>query len=84
MAPSQQEKENLMNLAVQAEQDANTYQNKTGAHKVNPSDEAGVDTTVEKKFDGANVMYDHDLSTNRGFTKRIPPEEGGDVDSRGR
>ncbi|KAI0841658.1 hypothetical protein F5Y06DRAFT_293356 [Hypoxylon sp. FL0890] len=81
MAPSS---ETLRNIADQAERDLNSYEAKTGAHKTSPSDEAGVDTRVEKKFPGAEVRYDKDLSTNAGYNKRIPPEEGGTTDARGR
>ncbi|KAI5928370.1 hypothetical protein F4810DRAFT_716998 [Camillea tinctor] len=76
--------ETLNKIAGQAERDLNSYQARTGARKSSPSDEAGVDTTVENKFPGAEVRYDKDLSTNAGYNKRIPPEEGGELDSRGR
>ncbi|KAI0010279.1 hypothetical protein F4779DRAFT_578238 [Xylariaceae sp. FL0662B] len=81
MAPSS---ETLRQIADQAEHDLNTYEAKTGAHKTSPNDEAGVDTRAENKFPGAEVRYDNDLSTNASYNKRIPPEEGGDLDSRGR
>ncbi|KAK8090255.1 hypothetical protein PG997_005216 [Apiospora hydei] len=64
------------NVAEQAERDLNTYEAKTGHGKTSVNDEAGVDTRVENKFPGAEVRYDADLSTNRGYNKRIPPEEG--------
>ncbi|KAI1213103.1 uncharacterized protein F4807DRAFT_311458 [Annulohypoxylon truncatum] len=81
MAPSP---ETLRNIADQAEQDLNTYDAKTGSHKTSSQDDAGVDTRAEKKFPGAEVRYGTDVSTNAGYNKRIPPEEGGDVDARGR
>ncbi|KAI1769066.1 hypothetical protein GGR53DRAFT_277353 [Hypoxylon sp. FL1150] len=81
MAPSSEE---LREIADKAERDLNTYEAKTGAKKTSPSDEAGVDTRVENKFPGAKVQYGEDLSTNAGYNKRIPPEEGGEVDDRGR
>ncbi|KAI2778979.1 hypothetical protein F4815DRAFT_221135 [Daldinia loculata] len=81
MAPSS---ETLRNIADQAERDLNSYEAKTGANRTSRNDEAGVDTRVEKKFPGADVRYDTDLSTNASYNKRIPLEEGGDVDSRGR
>ncbi|KAK8041872.1 hypothetical protein PG993_006395 [Apiospora rasikravindrae] len=65
------------NVAEQAERDLNSYEAKTGHGKTSINDEAGVDTRVENKFPGAEVRYDADLSTNRGYNKRIPPEEGG-------
>ncbi|KAM0820646.1 putative SMP domain-containing protein [Seiridium cardinale] len=81
MAPGEQE---LRNIADQAERDLNSYQAKTGAGKSSSSDDAGVDSRVENKFPGAQVQYDTDLSTNASYNKRIPPGEGGDLDSRGR
>ncbi|KAI8964106.1 hypothetical protein F5Y11DRAFT_317292 [Daldinia sp. FL1419] len=81
MAPSS---ETLRNIADQAERDLNSYEAKTGANRSTRTDDAGVDTRVEKKFPGADVRYDTDLSTNASYNKRIPPEEGGDVDARGR
>lgn len=81
MAPSS---ENMRHIASEAERDLNSYEAKTGAHRGTRSDEAGVDTRVENRFPGAEVRYDSDLSTNAGYNKRIPPEEGGETDARGR
>lgn len=81
MAPSA---EQLRDIANQAEADLNTYEAKTGAGKTSVNDEAGVDSRVETKFPGAEVKYGQDLSTNASFNKRIPPEEGGELDARGR
>ncbi|KAI1823071.1 hypothetical protein F4861DRAFT_540374 [Xylaria intraflava] len=77
-------RENIRKVAQEAERSLNTYEAKTGAHKTSPSDEAGVDSRVETKFPGARVKYGQDISTNAGYNKRIPPEEGGDLDARGR
>lgn len=80
MAPSNEE---LNRIAKQAEVDLNSYQAKQGLN--NKSVEgAGVDSGVETKFPGAEVKYDTDLSTNASYNKRIPPEEGGELDARGR
>ncbi|KAI0902135.1 hypothetical protein F4806DRAFT_502105 [Annulohypoxylon nitens] len=76
--------ETLRKIADQAERDLNTYDAKTGAQKTSSNDEAGVDTRAERKFPGSHVRYDTDISTNAGYNKRIPPDEGGDVDARGR
>ncbi|OTB06817.1 hypothetical protein M426DRAFT_99101 [Hypoxylon sp. CI-4A] len=81
MAPSS---ETLRDIADQAERDLNSHAAKTGANKTSSNDEAGVDTRVENRFPGAEVKYDQDLSTNASYNKRIPPEEGGDLDARGR
>ncbi|KAI0382957.1 hypothetical protein F5Y04DRAFT_36146 [Hypomontagnella monticulosa] len=81
MAPTS---ETLRQIADQAERDLNSYEAKTGRNKISPNDEAGVDTRVETKFPGADVRYGTDISTNAGYDKRIPPEEGGSLDARGR
>ncbi|KAI0426418.1 hypothetical protein F5Y09DRAFT_318984 [Xylaria sp. FL1042] len=81
MAPSVDE---FRKIAEEAERNLNTYESKTGAHRTSRNDEAGVDTRVENQFPGGQVRYDQDLSTNAGYNKRIPPEEGGDLDARGR
>lgn len=65
-------------IAQKAEQDANSHRAKTG-HAAG-LDDAGVDSTVENKFPGAQVRYGDDLSGNR----HIPPQEGGELDARGR
>ncbi|KAH7130984.1 hypothetical protein EDB81DRAFT_660161 [Dactylonectria macrodidyma] len=71
-------------IAHQAETDLNTYQAKTGSARPQGLDDAGVNATAERKFDGAQVEYGDELSTNRGYNKRIPPSEGGVLDDRGR
>ncbi|KAI1425981.1 hypothetical protein F5Y12DRAFT_713636 [Xylaria sp. FL1777] len=70
-------------IAEEAERNLNTYESKTGAHKTSPSDDAGVDSRAVNQFPGGSVRYDQDLSTNASYNKRIPPEEGGDLDARG-
>nr|WNZ75410.1 hypothetical protein [Trichoderma harzianum] len=75
---------NYEEISRRAEADLNTYQAKTGNARPQADDDAGVNSYVEKKFDSANVSYGDDLSTNRGYNKRIPPGEGGDVDAGGR
>ncbi|KAK2604941.1 hypothetical protein N8I77_007831 [Diaporthe amygdali] len=80
MAPS---KDELNKIAHDAERDLNSYQAKQGLNNVSV-DDAGVDSIVEKKFPGAQVKSGDEISTNAGYNKRIPPEEGGDLDDRGR
>lgn len=75
--------EELNRIAMQAEADLNSYQAKQGLNN-SSVDSAGVDAGVEKKFPGAEVKYGADLSTNAGYNKRIPPQEGGELDDRGR
>ncbi|KAF4977915.1 hypothetical protein FZEAL_5620 [Fusarium zealandicum] len=73
-------------IAKQAEQDLNTYQAKTGNARPQDAENAGVNPHAENKFadSGAQVEFGEDISTNRGYNKRIPPSEGGIVDDKGR
>lgn len=80
MAPSNDE---LNRIAMEAEADLNSYQAKQGLNN-SSLDDAGVDSGVEKKFPGAEVKYGTDLSTSGSYNKRIPPQEGGELDDRGR
>ncbi|PON26539.1 hypothetical protein TGAM01_v204549 [Trichoderma gamsii] len=75
---------NYEEISRRAEEDLNTYQSKTGNARPQGLDDAGVNSYAEKKFDSAKVTYGDELSTNRGYNKRIPPSEGGDLDARGR
>lgn len=81
MAPSNNE---FRDIAAQAERDLNSYQAKTGHARSTGLDDAGVDSMSEKRFPGSEVKYHPDISTNAGYNRRIPPEEGGDLDDRGR
>lgn len=81
MAPTENE---YTRIAKNAEADLNTYQSKTGEARPQSLDDAGVNSYTEKKFPSSDVKYGDDLSTNRGYNRRIPPEEGGDLDDRGR
>lgn len=78
------DKKQLDEIARQAEADLNTYQAKTGVARPEADDAAGVRTMPEGKFENVDVKYGDDLSTNASYNKRIPPEEGGDLDARGR
>lgn len=80
MAPS---KDELNKIAADAERDLNSYQAKQGLNNVSV-DDSGVDGIVEKKFPGAEVKSGTEISTNAGYNRRIPPEEGGELDDRGR
>lgn len=71
-------------LAKQCEADLNTYQSKTGNARPQGLDDGGVNTYAEKKFATGEVQTGDELSTNRGYNKRIPPSEGGMLDDRGR
>ncbi|POS79041.1 hypothetical protein DHEL01_v202555 [Diaporthe helianthi] len=80
MAPS---KEELNKIAKDAERDLNSYQAKQGLNNFSVED-AGVDSIVENKFPVAEVKVGTEISTNAGYNRRIPPEEGGELDDRGR
>jgi len=71
-------------IAYQAERDLNTSQAKDGRGKPSSSDDSGVDTSVEQKFPSSNVTHGDDLVTNARYNRRIPVEEGGNLDDRGR
>ncbi|RSM02871.1 hypothetical protein CEP52_007692 [Fusarium oligoseptatum] len=66
---------NYEQIAKQAEQDLNTYQAKTGNARRQDADNAGVNPLVENQFEGAKVEFGDELSTNRGYNKRIPPNK---------
>lgn len=81
MTPTPQE---YTSIAKAAERDANTYQAKTGEARRTGTDESGVNSYSEARFEGSEVRSGDDLVTNRGYNRRIPPEEGGELDARGR
>ena len=81
MAPTNESE--YTRIARNAEADLNTWQSKTGESRPQGLDDAGVNSYTEKKFPSSHVKYGDELSTNRGSNRRIPPEEGGDLDARG-
>jgi hypothetical protein len=48
------------------------------------ADESGVNERVEKDFPGADVRYGVMANAGGSRKKKIPPEEGGEFDDRGR
>ncbi|KAK3939743.1 hypothetical protein QBC46DRAFT_354772 [Diplogelasinospora grovesii] len=76
--------EKLNEIARQAERDLNTYQAKTGTGQTTGLEDAGVNELSEDKFPGSQAKYGDDLVTNAGYNRRMPGDEGGDVDERGR
>ncbi|KAH8700377.1 hypothetical protein BGW36DRAFT_357040 [Talaromyces proteolyticus] len=69
----------LRHTAYLAERDLNSYQKKQGTGKQSVSaTESGVNQQVEKDFPGSEVRY------GGSGSRKIPPEEGGDIDARGR
>jgi hypothetical protein len=79
-------KEELSEIAKKAERDLNTYQSKTATGKGRASglEDYGVNDTIDQKFPGASVKVGENLVTNRSYDRRIPADEGGDVDETGR
>ena len=72
-------------ISKQAEADLNTKSAKTGERGLNTVDDGGANAAfAEKKFETAEVLQGDELSTIRGYNKRIPPSEGGLLDDRGR
>ncbi|KAK4102304.1 hypothetical protein N658DRAFT_566370 [Parathielavia hyrcaniae] len=79
-------KDQLNDIAQQAERDLNTFQSKTGTGKgrVSGLEDFGVNDTIDQKFPGATVKVGADNITNKSYNRRIPGDEGGDVDDTGR
>jgi hypothetical protein len=86
MSGQEQDKAKLNEIAHQAERDLNTYQSKTGTGKGRATglEDYGVNELAENKFPGASVKVGENLVTNRSYNRRIPGDEGGDVDETGR
>src|SRR5262245_7784234 len=77
----------LSAIAAQAEPALNTYESKTGSGRAKASafEAAGVtDERTSRRFPGSTLKYGVEYVSNRGDHRRIPPDEGGDVDDRGR
>lgn len=73
--------EELDRIAREAERDLNTYRAKVGTGSKPGYDECGVNTDIDSRFPGAHVELN---TSGRGDKRRIPVEEGGEVDARGR
>ncbi|CRG90231.1 hypothetical protein PISL3812_07274 [Talaromyces islandicus] len=75
----------MSDLAYQAERDLNTHQKKTGSEKQSDSTiESGVNENVQRDFPGGDVRYGPNATQGGSGRRKIPPEEGGDFDARGR
>jgi len=79
------DKDKLNKIALDSERDLNTYQSKTGAGKDRDASfpDAGVIDT-ESKFKGSTVKVGNDFVSNASYNRRIPGDEGGDRDDKGR
>jgi hypothetical protein len=73
-----------IDMAYQAERELNSNEAKTGSGRGSSNDDSGVDSSVEKRFPGAQVKSGDDLITNSSYDRKIPTEEGGSLDSKGR
>ncbi|KAI8294509.1 hypothetical protein K4K59_005059 [Colletotrichum sp. SAR11_240] len=80
MAPS---KDQLNEIAAQAQLDLNTYQSKTGAARPMGNDDAGVSSVAERKFPGASVSVQGDPTNNVSYKPeqpaKDPAQDGDDV-----
>ncbi|RKU41239.1 hypothetical protein DL546_002224 [Coniochaeta pulveracea] len=75
----------LRQIAAEQERGLNTYQAKTGRARGHDLEEvSGVDSRAPKNFPGADLRYGDDLTTNASYDRRIPEEEGGTRDDKGR
>ncbi|KUL88536.1 hypothetical protein ZTR_05430 [Talaromyces verruculosus] len=86
----------LTDIAYQAQRDLNSHQAKQGAgqkslsstypsiHFFFFSDESGLNENVTRDFPGAEVRYGEMANHGGSGSRKIPPEQGGDYDARGR
>ncbi|KAF3805135.1 hypothetical protein GCG54_00005881 [Colletotrichum gloeosporioides] len=72
MAPS---KDQLNEIAAQAQLDLNTYQSKTGAARPMGNDDAGVSSVAERKFPGASVSVQGDPTNNVSYKPEQPARD---------
>ncbi|KAK0671688.1 hypothetical protein QBC41DRAFT_315345 [Cercophora samala] len=73
----------LSKIARDAERDLNTYQSKTGSSRRGLDDSGVTDTSANKMFPGSTVKTGDDFITSKSYNRRIPGDEGGDVDDKG-
>ncbi|PCH02644.1 Hypothetical protein PENO1_031060 [Penicillium occitanis (nom. inval.)] len=75
----------LTDIAYQAQRNLNSHQAKQGAGpKSLSTDESGLNENVTRDFPGAEVRYGEMANHGGSGSKKIPPEQGGDYDARGR
>jgi hypothetical protein len=66
----------LKGIARKAKHDLNMYQSKTGT----PSNIEGSGSRITSKFPGSSVKHGEDLMTSASMSRRIPPDEVGEID----
>ncbi|KAK3952667.1 hypothetical protein QBC32DRAFT_389569 [Pseudoneurospora amorphoporcata] len=77
-------KQDLNALAYSAERDLNTWQSKTGHRRTGLDDDTGINEfNASKKFPGTEIQYGDNLVTNKSYDRKIPQQEGGDLDDKG-
>ncbi|KAK1776430.1 hypothetical protein QBC45DRAFT_444370 [Copromyces sp. CBS 386.78] len=77
-------KQDLNALAYSAERDLNTWQSKTGHRRTGLDDNTGINEfNASKKFPGTEIQYGDNLVTNKSYDRKIPQQEGGDLDDKG-
>ncbi|KAK3396617.1 hypothetical protein B0T20DRAFT_455184 [Sordaria brevicollis] len=81
---SDNKKQDLNALAYSAERDLNSWESKTGHRRTGLEDDAGINEfNASKKFPGTEIHYGDDLVTNKSYNRKIPQQEGGDLDDKG-
>jgi len=78
------DKSKLEEISRQSEHDLNSYQSKTGRgiHKGRGGTGAGV-IPESTEFPGASAKYGEEFISSKSYNRRIPTDEGGDVDDKG-
>ncbi|KAK4169747.1 hypothetical protein QBC43DRAFT_365413 [Cladorrhinum sp. PSN259] len=79
------ENDKLNKIARDAERDLNSYSAKTGSgkHHIPGFDDTAINDN-QKKFPGSTLKVGDEVITSASYNRRIPGEEGGDVDDTGR
>jgi len=81
---SSSENQDLNAIAHAAERDLNTWESKTGNRRTGLEDDTGINEfNASKKFPGTEIQYGDNLVTNKSYNRKIPLQEGGDLDDKG-
>lgn len=81
---SSSENQDLNAIAHAAERDLNTYESKTGNRRAGLEDNAGINEfNASKKFPETEIQSGDNLVTSKSYNRKIPLNEGGDLDDKG-
>ncbi|KAH7628877.1 hypothetical protein B0T09DRAFT_267888 [Sordaria sp. MPI-SDFR-AT-0083] len=84
MSSDNENKQELNSLAQSAERDLNSWESKTGHRRTGLEDDTGINEfNASKKFPGTEIHYGDNLVTNASYNRKIPQQEGGDLDDKG-